>query len=276
MSAKLLAPAKIEADHGIAPDRKRSTGASAVSGSSSKGTWPRLGRRARVAWGSRHRYADALAHGTSLHDAAATFLSSPEFTAGNGGLAYTAGSDDAFVQHLYATALGRAADAGGEAFWDAQLESGASRVDVALAFALSPENEAQLSPTFTAGIYVPDATDAAVARLYAGLLGRVPDGPGLAFWEAQARGSLGLPGVAGAILASPEGRAHHPSGESDAAFVQQVYADALGRTPEPAGAAFWTGHLATYSPAEIALGISESPEAQAHLRGQIETGWHLA
>jgi len=82
--------------------------------------------------------------------------------------------------------------------------------------------------------------------------------------------------MAQAFLGSGEFQAKH-AGLSDAAFVDMLYENALGRHAETAGLANWTsalGHGATR--AEVALGIAQSEEAHHHLAGHIEQGWHLA
>lgn len=65
---------------------------------------------------------------TTLHTIASGFLESAEYTAKD--------QDDAeFIDALYLGLFGRAADTGGEAYWLDRLEDGASRADVATAFA---------------------------------------------------------------------------------------------------------------------------------------------
>ena len=64
---------------------------------------------------------------------------------------------------------------------------------------------------------------------------------------------------------------------SDAAFVEMLYQNALGRTAEPAGLQHWTAALSGGATrAEVSVGIADSPEAQQHLLPWIEAGWNLA
>ena len=221
-------------------------------------------------------WASQLAHGTSLHDVAAAFLGSDEFTAAYGG-AYTGGSDDAFVQYLYQEALGRGPDAQGEAYWAGLLASGTSRIDVAVSFALSPENQAQIATALQGGVFVPDTDASNIARLYHGLLDRAPDAAGLQYWEGLAHAGTPLTTIAASVLASAEYAGLHPAVQTDLAYIGDLYAEALGRPVDTAGEAHWTGLLAQGATrADVAVGIVESPEAQMHLAGQIEAGWHLS
>ncbi|MER2267327.1 Ig-like domain-containing protein [Methylobacterium oxalidis] len=213
----------------------------------------------------------AMRNGMSLRDVADAFLHSAEAQAKFGGL-----DDRGFVGHLYETALHRSGEAAGLDTWTGALGHGASRADVALGFALSGENVAGMQAALGAGIYVDDhaATDA--ARLYYALLDRAPDAAGLQSWTQALKGGLSEAGMAQAFLGSGEFQAKH-AGLSDAAFVDMLYENALGRHAETAGLANWTsalGHGATR--AEVALGIAQSEEAHHHLAGHIEQGWHLA
>lgn len=221
-------------------------------------------------------WAGQIAAGVGLHEAAAGFLASPEFTQGYGGPA-GGGSDDAFVQHLYDIALGREPDAPGEAHWDALLAAGTARADVALAFALSPENGSQIAPALRTGVFVPDPAASEIARLYYGLLERAPDAAGLQTWEAAYREGAGWTAIADRFLASPEYAAVHPGAQTDRQYVDELYRDALGRTAEPAGEGVWLADLAggSLTRAGVAVGITDSLEAHQHLAGQVEAGWHL-
>ncbi len=215
-----------------------------------------------------------IAAGASVQDVAAGFLSSAEYTSRFG--SYTASSDDAFVQQTYMTALGRAPDADGEAGWDNALANGTSRADVAAAIALSPESQAHLAGSFSQGVFVPDVAASEVARLYYGVLGRAPDGSGLAgFAQALKGGSLGLADVAQMMLSSPEGGARAAGSNQD--YVTALYQGALGRAPDSAGLAGFTAQLAQgVSRASLAVTISESAEAIGNLSGRIEGGYHLS
>jgi hypothetical protein len=83
----------------------------------------------------------------SLHDIAAGFMQSAEFTKMYGG-----GNDSAFLTRLYSNVLHRAPDAGGMTFWQDLLQHGMSRVDVLIGFSESPENQAAVIGSIAHGI----------------------------------------------------------------------------------------------------------------------------
>ena len=79
----------------------------------------------------------AIVNGSTLRQVAISFLASGEFAARYG----AAASDQALVDSLYQTALGRAPDAAGEAHYLQALEAGAlDRADLLVAFSESPEH----------------------------------------------------------------------------------------------------------------------------------------
>lgn len=83
----------------------------------------------------------------SLHDEAMQFIASPEFQT-----RYATSTDVSFVQLLYQNTLHRAPDAGGAAFWQGQLATGAmDRATVLLGFSESAEHQAMLAPQIEAG-----------------------------------------------------------------------------------------------------------------------------
>lgn len=215
-------------------------------------------------------WANARNHGLSLRDMAHAFLASPEGQARTGAL-----DSAAFVEQLYGSTLHRHSDAAGLQAWTSALAQGASRADVALGFALSPEHLATVQGAMDAGVFVPDAAAAGVARLYYGILHRAPDAGGLASWTGAVQQGVPLTSVAQQLLTSTEAQAR-AAGASDAQFIADLYESALGRPADSGGLQSWMGALQHgTSRADLAMQISQSPEAQVHLVGQIETGWHL-
>jgi len=82
----------------------------------------------------------SIDNGVTLNDVARGFIASPEFSATYGGLDTTH-----FVAQLYQNVLHRAGDAGGAAFWSANLDAGAlTRAETLALFSESPENQAAL------------------------------------------------------------------------------------------------------------------------------------
>ena len=114
------------------------------------------------------------------------------------------------------------------------------------------------------GVFDPTGTAEDVDRLYSAALGRAPDVAGLQFWTNAVDGShVPLSDVANTFASSPE-FIHSFGSLSDAAFVQQLYQNVLGRPGDAAGAAFWQGTLATGSTrGSVVLGFAQSPENQA-------------
>ncbi|WP_336490618.1 DUF4214 domain-containing protein [Methylobacterium nigriterrae] len=216
-------------------------------------------------------WAQAFETGFSPRELAQALINSDEY-----GQAARLASTTTFVQSLYHKALGRDADPAGLQAWTDALEHGAMQADVAVGVALSPEGQQHLQSTFSGGVFVPDETASAVARLYYGLLDRSPDAVGLqGFTAIVEHGGPSLTQVAQAMLASPEFTASH-MGLSDSAYVGLLYTDALGRHVDEVGLQFWTDALAQgASRAEIAVGISASTEAQQHLLASVEAGWLL-
>ena len=120
----------------------------------------------------------------------------------------------------------------------------------------------------------PDSVGAQVMRLYDTVLDRGPDGVGLDFWvdQIQGRGAT-LATVANSFVVSAEFQAV-TGGVSNAAFVDYVYSQALGRGADEGGKAYWTGRLdAGLSRGELLIGFSESAEHRAATAGMVAQGY---
>lgn len=85
-------------------------------------------------------WADAMARGATLQDAAREFAGSAEFASLYGAQA----SDADYLGHLYQNVLHRSPDAGGYAFWLDALQHGVTRDMVLTEFAQSAENRVQV------------------------------------------------------------------------------------------------------------------------------------
>jgi len=102
-----------------------------------------------------------------------------------------------------------------------------------------------------------------ISLLYHAALGRAPDLGGLAYW-AQDGVTLGT--VAARVLASPEWLAASGSALSDAGFIEAVYDNAFGRTPDGGGLTYWLGQLTgsatapAISRADVLVAIAQSAE----------------
>jgi hypothetical protein len=65
--------------------------------------------------------------------------------------------------------------------------------------------------------------------------------------------------------------------QTDQSFVQALYEAALGRSPDASGEQNWLGALSQgTSRAAVALGITESSEAQQHLSANLEFGFAIS
>ncbi|GAA0270216.1 hypothetical protein LNAOJCKE_5720 [Methylorubrum aminovorans] len=91
-------------------------------------------------------FAQVGAQGTSLTSLAQSFLDSAEYASTHANL-----TDAAFVQALYEGALGRSADAARLQGWTDALTHGATRADVAVGIAESPEAHVHLASVIENG-----------------------------------------------------------------------------------------------------------------------------
>ncbi|MGZ8357353.1 MAG: Ig-like domain-containing protein [Telluria sp.] len=159
-------------------------------------------------------------------------------------------STPAFVEQLYLSFFGRAADAAGRAYWSQALDAGVmSAAEMTRLFLDSAEFAAAVEP---------------VARLYYSAFDRIPDAAGLGFWLHSARAGMPLQALADAFAATPEfadlyGAARNPE------FIDLIYQNALGRAPDAAGKAHWVEQLASgaVSRAGVLANLASSPELAA-------------
>lgn len=98
---------------------------------------------------------------------------------------------------------------------------------------------------------------AAIARLYLATFERQPDRAGFDYWIGLDRASQA---IAAWFVTSPEFQARY--GElGDQGFVDRVYRNVLGRSPDEAGRRYWTGALGRGTArSDVLLGFSESRE----------------
>ena len=188
--------------------------------------------------------------GVSLLDISAAFAGSAEFQNRYGALA-----DGTFVDLVYANVLGRTADPGGRAYWVGQLQQGVSRGEVMIGFAESAEYVDR-----TQTVAAPDTAETRIVRLYRAFFLRDPDAGGLAYWADQLRSGVPLETVAEAFAGSAEFQNRYGS-LGNAAFVDLVYTNVLGRSADAGGAAYWSGLLGSgTSRGTVMVGFSESAE----------------
>lgn len=126
--------------------------------------------------------------------------------------------------------------------------------------ALAPPAAAQ-----TAGDVVydgtPDRIDGSVYRLYRAFFLREPDADGLVHWIVQARyHRYPLGAVAQDFARSAEFRSRYGSLD-DGGFVDLVYRNVMGRSPDPEGRAYWLDQLRRGMPrGHLMLHFSDSVE----------------
>lgn len=129
---------------------------------------------------------------------------------------------------------------------------------------------------FADGRLVFDANDPAarVARLYEAALDRAPDQGGLNVWIGALQQGQPLSNLAASFIASPEFQSRFGgAGVSNAAFVDQLYQNVLGRAGDPAGRDGWVGALNNgASRADVLVGFSESPENKAGTAALVQAG----
>ena len=217
--------------------------------------------RAPDALGLENWVAD-LNSGTPLTTIAQDLLSSPEYASDYGS---STQSNAAFVNQLYQDGLHRSPDPSGAQTWTNALASGQlTRGQVAIDIATSQESQNDLAPTFQTGVFTPDATDSAIARLYYGLLDRAPDAGGLQGWEMAVHGgALSLTDVTQGILGSTEYQGT-AVGQSNLGYIEGLYQTALGRTGEASAVQNYETALdtGTSSRADVANAFLESTEFQ--------------
>jgi Ca2+-binding RTX toxin-like protein len=187
----------------------------------------------------RDHWTDSLMQGASLSSLAESFLNSAEFLARFGQPDHAG-----FMVRSYEQALGRAPDAQGLAYWQAQLAGGMSRAEMLVGFSESSENRARTDDLLGQGLWDGDRQMADIARIYQAALGRAPDAEGLHYWDNQADAGVSLAQIAGHFAESSEFGARFPNAADAAVFVGLLYQNTLGRPADADGETFWLGRLA--------------------------------
>jgi hypothetical protein len=99
-----------------------------------------------------------------------------------------------------------------------------------------------------------------VIRLYGAVFDRDPDQAGLDHWVGEYVAGRPLASIAAAFMSGPEWAATYGDVD-DAAFIDLLYGNVLGRLADPDGRSYWAGRLAgNLSRAALLVGFSESPE----------------
>jgi hypothetical protein len=165
-----------------------------------------------------------------------------------------------FTKQQYRDFFSREADTASVAFWSATLTPGtATRATLAATFLDSAEYLARVAP---------------MVRLYAASFNRIPDYSGLSFWVTEflkSPNSTNLNTIAQQFAVSTEFVATYGS-LSDAAYVDRLYQNVLGRTADRDGSSYWQGRLAAgLTRGALLASFSESAEYQAKTAASIRT-----
>ena len=154
------------------------------------------------------------------------------------------------VSSLYKNILGREGASSETAYWAARIDSGTESVaDVVSAFTASKEATVNVAP---------------IVSLYFSAFGRAPDTAGLQYWVGALKSGLSLSNIAQAFVQSNEFA--QTANSSDAAFLTALYQNAVGRAPDAAGLAYWSGQLANgMSRDQILSSVSTSQEGNTVL-----------
>jgi len=144
------------------------------------------------------------------------------------------------VDGLYRSTLGRAADAGGRAFWIGQLRAGQTPAQVAALFYASDEYYRRAGGTPAAW----------VRDLYEEILGRAADGGGLAYWVDRSA-TVARPAIALDFYQSLESRRDR---------VAALFGTLLGRVPDRSGWSYWADVLTSGRDLDLATFLAASDE----------------
>lgn len=109
-------------------------------------------------------------------------------------------------------------------------------------------------------------------RMYQAAFDRTPDQGGLDFYIDQLRsGRMSLKAMAVGFVNSPEFKGRYGDGVSNAAFVQLLYQNVLGRGPDAAGLEFHKANLDArrLDFADTLVSFSESPENIARVSAKV-------
>ncbi len=104
----------------------------------------------------------------------------------------------------------------------------------------------------------------AIDRLYLAFFGRYPDGDGLGYWMAERSEGHDLEDIADWFAESEEFQLRY-GGVDFGVFLDRLYVDVLGRSPDPAGRDYWLAELEAgrVGRGTIVVYFTESDELQA-------------
>jgi hypothetical protein len=142
---------------------------------------------------------------------------------------------------------------------DAVMPAGASAFAGQATNIPMPDNLVSVANAFT---HSAESYSNFVTNFYRADLGRSPDAEGLAYWVAQMQNGLTDEQLEAGFIGSAEYIQDH--GGTAQGWVQGLYQDVLGRSPDAKGLAYWVGQLGSgASPEAVAYGFAASPEREA-------------
>ncbi|HRX70565.1 MAG TPA: DUF4214 domain-containing protein [Candidatus Competibacteraceae bacterium] len=187
-------------------------------------------------------------------------------------------NDTQFVTDLYRTFFNREPDDDGLSYWLGQIRAGLPRNIVLYQFLFSPEFTTYMQEQF--GPATSRAEVATIVDFYRGLLGRLPDNDGFAYWLAQFR-TAQCQGAA-AINATVEAISHQfinlpeyrDRQRTDSEYLQDLYGAFLRRGADWAGFDYWQEQLArgVQTREQIRQAFIVTPEFQGRVQQVIEQG----
>lgn len=165
-------------------------------------------------------------------------------------------SSRAFISHQYEDFLGRAPAAADLNYYAEMLDYGTKTPDWLIQYFLESAEG--------------DGMTHCVARLYQAFYRRLPDTAGFVYWlEARRSGSWSIYRIAEQFSRAPEFTRLYGALDN-AAYVDLVYENVLGRDPDPDGKQYWVDQLdAGVTRGRVMTGFSESPEYKASQQNRM-------
>lgn len=159
-------------------------------------------------------------------------------------------SSAAFITAQYQDFLGRNPSSGDLAYYRDLLDYGTRSPEWLMQFFLESDEG--------------DSKTQSIARLYQAFYKRLPDTEGFLYWmEARRTGGWSIYRVAEQFAKAPEFKTMYGTLD-DAAYVDRVYDNVLGRAPDAAGRQYWIDQLASgVTRGRVMTSFSESPEYKA-------------
>ena len=163
----------------------------------------------------------------------------------------------ALVDRQFVDYLGRGPSAAERNDWTRRLITGtADRGDLVTALRRSSDNIEHVDP---------------VTRLYSAYFLRIPDRGGLVYWIGKHRRGTRLGTISQSFAGSNEFKRRYGS-LSNAQFVELIYRNLFGRTPDPSGLAYWTTQLDRNRKdrGAVMAGFSESNEYKRNQATKVD------